>query len=85
MDMNRNATDDVGRQLEELHHHYIGAVNMAVAAGQEARAEELAREYPDEALSLMTGQTADLVTGSGPAHRPRGRRGLPRQARRRSS
>ena len=44
--------------LTALHEHYIEAVNMAVAEGDEKRAEALAAEFDLEALEVIRRQLA---------------------------
>jgi hypothetical protein len=39
--------------LTRLHEHYIEAVNMAVAEGDDARVERLAAEFDREALEVL--------------------------------
>ena len=42
-------------RLRALHEHYVDAVNRAVEEGREDLVAELAADYPDEALAVMTG------------------------------
>ncbi len=66
-------TDQVDRQLEDLHAHYARAVNTAVASDRDALAEELSQEYGAHARRL-TGQPATTVLP--PARRSRLRRSV---------
>lgn len=42
-------------RLGRLHEEYVVAVNSAIAEGRDDLVEELAAEYPDAALRVMTG------------------------------
>jgi hypothetical protein len=42
-------------RLRALHEYYVDAVNRAVEAGRDDLVAELAADYPDEALAVMTG------------------------------
>ena len=44
--------------LSELHDHYVEAVNMAVAEGNEARVNQLAAEFDREALDVLRRELA---------------------------
>ena len=40
-------------EIDALHAHYVEAVNLAVAADDQARADQLAAAYDDEATALI--------------------------------
>lgn len=50
--------DDVARRLDALHDSYVYAVNTAVADGRDDLVYQLADDYFDDALRVLTGSPA---------------------------
>lgn len=49
---------DISAELRALHDHYVEAVNLAVAADDDRRAQRLAEEFDAEVLDTVRRQLA---------------------------